>query len=119
MPATETGDEMTWELVSGDEVVATLTPRTDAEERWRECDFEAAPGFDEFRALFERDVHVLEQGQVTGDHDHWSREYDKVWRQIWDTGLALRLDDGRLAETWIIHVYPDHAKVRHADPDLT
>lgn len=110
---------MAWELVNGDEVVATLQPRTAEAARWRECDFEAQPGFDEFRALFERDVHVLEQGQATGDHDHWSAEYDKVWREIWDTGLALRLEDGRLASTWIIHVHPDHATVRYVDPDLT
>ena len=111
---------MPWELVNGDEVVATFTPRQDdAGARWRECDFVPESGFDEFRALFDRDTHVLEQGKVTGYHDHWGREYDKVWREIWDTGLALRLDDGRLASTWIVHIHPDHATVRYVDPDLS
>ena len=111
---------MVLELVNGEEVIATLTPRNDdVGARWRECDFAPAAGFEEFRALFERDRHVLEQGKATGDHGHWGREYDKVWREIWDAGLVLRLDDGRLASTWIIHVHPDHATVRYVDPDLT
>lgn len=111
------GDPGPWALVVGDELVAILLPRS-REGRYHVCSFEPTAAFEAYRPLFEREVAALDAGRDTGNHDRYAREYDAAWREIWASGLRLRLTDGTEPESWIVHVEDETARVRFVDPRL-
>ncbi|MFN7971779.1 MAG: hypothetical protein U0166_05450 [Acidobacteriota bacterium] len=73
---------------------------------WLHGRYETTPAFEEVRALFERELALMEA-------DDWGA-WDEVWAQIEAPGLVLRYADGRPdALGLVIHFDGSEAWWRH------
>ena len=94
----------TLNLVRGDIVLGTIAVnQTEADFPWFSGAFTAAPGFEEVRDLFERELKLL-RANSTNDSKKWD-DWEAVHAELHDPGISLRSPDASYtAEEILIHI---------------
>jgi hypothetical protein len=62
-----------WKLKLGQEVFGVLT-RKEIDQPWTFCVFEPTPAFEQYRALFEEELQLLNRDDI----EHWQQAYHKI-----------------------------------------
>jgi hypothetical protein len=71
------------------------------------CEFQPTEAFDEFKPLFDREVELLE----TGDMETW----DEAYNRINDLGLTLFNPDGEIdIKEFLLHIQNNEAWFRYS-----
>ncbi|MGF1432323.1 hypothetical protein [Kitasatospora sp. LaBMicrA B282] len=97
-----------WRLVRGEECIGEI--EVDGSDfPWMSGRFRPAPGFDEVRPLFERELALLDDPVAGADSDEWEAVVEEI-------GSLLRLvgPAGPVAE-FLLHVDGDRAWFRWSD----
>ena len=94
-----------YQVVRDGVLLGTLA-RTGSDQPWWLGDFDAAPGFESFRPVFERERELLE---ADDDLDAWGRAWDEL-----SAGMVLEPLDGREPITeFLLHIDGRQASWRY------
>lgn len=95
------------ELYRGTILLAILSRIEGWDFPWYQCDFQPMPEFEQYRALFDEELRLLESD--SGTDEHWLLAYEKI------EALELTLidpDQGKAAEVFLLHVEGQRARFK-------
>jgi hypothetical protein len=100
----------TWTLRRKREVLGTIEIRG-GDFPWLSGQWVATAGFDDVRALFQRELELVEGPELDGKVDEWEDAYRDIWRQ----GVRVYRPEGTAVPEFLLHISGDEAWFRWSD----
>ncbi|CAB4864670.1 unannotated protein [freshwater metagenome] len=100
----------TWTLRRDREVLGTIEIRG-GDFPWLSGEWVPTVWFDDVRALFERELELVEGPEFDGKIDDWEDAYREIWRQ----GVRLHRPEGTAVPEFLLHIRGDEAWFRWSD----
>ena len=95
-------------LMRGEELLGTITGLT-PDQPFFGGTFTPTPPFEDVRALFQEELHLLNRSGDDFDVAAWENAYQRIL----DLGLRLVFDDGSEVTDFLLHVDGSHAWFRY------